>query len=112
MPPPALTVRICTVPTEPAPGRITSSEIDLPPSCVVVVSTRGPAWNWPGLTVIDELGLRLIPKVAAATSRASGITSPVVCTPARPPRFAANESENPPATEMVLAGVSPVSVIT
>lgn len=68
--------------------------------------TFGPAWNCPGLTVIAELGLRSMPNVAEATSRASGMMSPVVWTLARPSRLAPKSSPKPPATEIVWAGLA------
>ena len=43
--PPPFTVRTQTALTPGAPGRIATRLIDLPPCVVVVVSTRGPAWN-------------------------------------------------------------------
>ena len=62
--------------------------------------------------MIDVVGLRSIPNVAEATSRASGMMSPVVFTPARPPRLALKLSPKPPATEIVFADVIPLRLIT
>ena len=84
------------------PGRSAETVIDLPPCCVVVTSTRGPGWKMTGPTSRFCEGLRSTPKVAWASRVASGMMSPVVCTPARLPRLAPKSTLNPPAAAILL----------
>ena len=103
---------ICTAPAVALPGRIIVAVIEWPPWFTVETSTRGPDWNCEGATVSDEVGFRLIPKVAWAINWASGMMSPVVWTPPRLPRLAPKSRLKPPASPIGSAGdvdVNPVS---